>query len=719
MLADGRPKISLALISGLLLVLLSGAVAFWLSNEQRLADGWVRHTLQVENRLNHAQVITARAEIQRRGFLLNGDVQAVRLYRALRREVLPEFDAIVEAVVDNPAQVFRARALRSTAIAKLDEMALSIRLVQHGRTATAIAVMSRAESRASTARLLDILDQMRAAEQDLLTRRQARAARLAGAGELALAACAALVVILSLLVAHDRRRRMLALAKVNRELEEDIAERKALERELDQARIRAEDAGQAKANFLAQMSHEIRTPMNGVIGFTRLLLEGELSETQRRHTELIADSGRAMMRLLNDILDLSKIEAGHLVVSSEPFDLPHAIRACSKLMAPAVQQKQLTSDCQISPEVPTMLVGDGLRLRQILVNLLANAVKFTAEGTVLIRAGTDGREVRIEVVDTGIEIAPDRQAAIFDRFVQAGDDIAPRYGGTGLGLSISAQLAGLMGGRLEVESALGKGSCFALIIPVRLPAALPSTQVSKAIKPMAPAPTRAPALNILVAEDHDVNQLLIAELLERSGHRATIVGDGAAALVEVGRAAEAGSPYDLVLMDMQMPVMDGLEAAKRLRAGFDAATLPIVALTANAYAEDVAACLRAGMQAHLGKPLDPADLAAAIHRWVPPRGRPAAPNVAQFSPRIRERYAARRAELLERVAAMARCDGLRDGDAAALGEMLHKFLGSAAMFGDHGFAAEARKLEAALDGGAREQRLPAVRNAAAAMARAA
>lgn len=404
----------------------------------------------------------------------------------------------------------------------------------------------------------------------------------------------------------------------------DVTARKELELQLAAARDTAEIAGAAKANFLANMSHEIRTPMNGVIGATELLLDGELEPQQRARVQVIADSGRAMMRLLNDILDLSKIDAGQMQIASEAVDLRHALRGCAKLMAPLAEQKGLVLTCEVADAIPPRNQGDGLRLRQIVLNLLGNAVKFTAAGAVTLRAEavTDdaGSWLEIEVRDTGIGIEPARHAAIFDKFMQSDESTARRYGGSGLGLAIGAQLARLMNGSLRMTSVPGVGSSFFLRVPL-IAAAGAAT-----VAPLPAAlPTREDArdLRVLLAEDHEINQMLASAMLERLGARCVVAADGAAAVAAVAEAEAAGDPFALVLMDMQMPEVDGLEATRRLRsAGHSAAALPIVALTANAYADDIDLCLAAGMQAHLAKPLRLADLQQVLDRW----GRAATPD---------------------------------------------------------------------------------------------
>ena len=496
----------------------------------------------------------------------------------------------------------------------------------------------------------------------------------------------------------------------------DVSAQVKVEIELEAARSHAEDAAKAKSSFLANMSHEIRTPMNGVIGFTELLLNGDLSSDQRRQAELIADSGRAMMRLLNDILDLSKVEAGQMTVSSEPFDLRHTLIACMKLVTPALEQKGLLPRCEIAEELPRMVCGDGLRLRQILLNLLGNAAKFTQSGFVTLRAlpSEDGG-LLVEVEDTGIGIAEDRRASIFEQFAQADGTIAARYGGTGLGLSISTQLADLMGGSLGVESQLGIGTTFLLRLPLILAgrSGQPSSDSATGASdpPAAASPTR---VRVLVAEDHDVNRMLMSAMLERLGYTCDLAGDGVEAISMIKAARAEGNSYAIVLMDMQMPRMDGLEATRRLRAsGLSADDLPIVALTANAYADDISACLGAGMQAHLAKPVALADLDATLSRWaVTPDARVRKPTTgARFKPEVQRRYRARRTETLDALSEMVRRGLFEDAEVEEVAEMLHKLAGTAAMFGEGPLGDAARSLEAGLHSWSLAERPGAVASA--------
>ncbi|NJC35173.1 PAS domain S-box-containing protein [Sphingomonas jejuensis] len=477
----------------------------------------------------------------------------------------------------------------------------------------------------------------------------------------------------------------------------DVTHKKALEEDLRQARATAENAATAKAAFLANMSHEIRTPMNGVLGFTELLASSDLNEEQRHQVQLITESGRAMMRLLNDILDISKIESGQMQVANEPIDLRHKLRSCARLMEPVAVSKGIHLAIDVDPRLPATILGDPLRIRQVLLNLIGNAIKFTEHGSVTVKvtaAPGDGT-VSIAVIDTGVGIPADRLSTIFNQFAQADTSIARRFGGTGLGLSISSELARLMGGSISVTSELGRGSTFVVRLPLVVTAGSPVNDAGAA--PVEePAPPAAKRARVLIAEDHDINQMLMLSLAGSAGFDAAIACDGAEAVMMVQEAQNEGAPYDLVFMDMQMPVVDGLEATRRLRGlGFSADQLPIVALTANAYQDDVTACRKAGMQAHLSKPVRVREVKDVIARYVT-RLAPAAADVADRPAPARstgDLYGDRRDATLAAVAAAVRAGRLDGHDLTQIMDLLHKLAGTAGFFGEGALGTAAGELE--------------------------
>lgn len=497
----------------------------------------------------------------------------------------------------------------------------------------------------------------------------------------------------------------------------DVTERVELELLLTRARRHAEQAAQTKSDFLANMSHEIRTPMNGVLGFAELMLEGELSPEQRRYAEMIVQSGRSMMMLLNDVLDLSKIESGQFGIDLAPVDLHASLAECTALHRPAAESKGLALAFSYAgereheraepPEPGTWVMTDGLRLRQIMLNLIGNAIKFTEHGHVHVSYRITPEEVQIAVVDSGIGIGSDRLEQIFHPFTQGEAGTERRFGGTGLGLSISRQLAALLGGRISVESAPGQGSCFTLALPATLvpPASVIKPEVTP---PVADLPAQA---RILLVEDHDINRLLVSEMLARCGQEVECAHDGNEAIAMVIDAIMRGRPYDLVLMDVQMPDCDGYAATRAIRAeGIGPNLLPIVALTANAFPEDIAAAREAGMQGHLAKPIALTQLARALQRWLPtriiearPEVRPAAPCAIALSPALVERWQLRRQEALAAVE-QALAEGLlvdagAEGVAsqsAPVALLVHKLAGSAGMFGEPELGEAAAALDQAL-----------------------
>ena len=387
------------------------------------------------------------------------------------------------------------------------------------------------------------------------------------------------------------------------------------QRQLDEARRKAEAAMATKAGFLATMSHEIRTPMNGVLGMMALLDQTALQGQQREYLDTARRSGEALLAIIDDILDLSKLEAGRMDVDTAPFAPRRAIEDVAALLRPLASDKGLELTVDVAPDVPAAIHGDGRRLRQILINLVGNALKFTARGAVRIEAtvasnGDGPARLRIAVRDTGIGIDPAALARLFTEFTQADTSTTRRFGGTGLGLVISRRLAALLGGAVEVESTPGVGSTFTL----ELPAVPARTQ-----EPAATASDGARAIGrggprriVLLVEDNPVNQLVATRMLQLEGCEVDVAVNGAEA---VESAQTRG--YDLILMDCHMPVMDGFEATSRLRSIAGVCRVPILALTASVLDEDRQRCLEAGMDATLAKPLQRTALIQALATWAP------------------------------------------------------------------------------------------------------
>jgi len=409
----------------------------------------------------------------------------------------------------------------------------------------------------------------------------------------------------------------------------DLTERRrhqAAERRIAEMQLAvdfADQANRAKSQFLAHMSHEIRTPMNAIIGMSYLCLQEELADQPRRYVTSVNRSARDLLAVINDILDFSKIDAGKVELEQRPFALQTPVDQVNGICGHLAREKALRFTTRIGEGVPSFITGDALRLGQILLNLAGNAVKFTERGGVhmdvvpraadpTLDAGSLMLEFRVH--DSGIGLSPEQVDRLFQPFSQADASNTRKHGGTGLGLAIAKQLVELMGGRIWVESTLGRGSTFAFTARFTRAEAAPTREQDASVEDVAAARARLSGAHILVAEDNPFNQVVIKKLLTKTGARVTLCANGREAIDALGHTA-----YDLVLMDVQMPEMDGYEATRRIRDTAALAGQRIIAMTANAMAEDRQRCADAGMDDFEAKPIDPDRMFLTLAKWLPPR----------------------------------------------------------------------------------------------------
>jgi signal transduction histidine kinase/CheY-like chemotaxis protein len=564
------------------------------------ASQWRRHTYEVINETRSLRANMEETKVNLAALYIN-PYMSYDAFTKSQLELQRNLVNVSEMVQDNKIQSRRIQKISTLLTAKAatwSSYANGLRTHSKSISADQFRLML---SSANTDEINRTLLELETDELTLLTRRTARVDKDFQRTTLIIIFCISIAFMLFFLS--------------TRILHKQIRLRQKIERDLEEAKAKALEASDLKSGFLANMSHEIRTPLNGIIGMAKLMEQTPLNTRQMDYLETIKVSSTSLLSLINEILDLSKIESGKFQLEETNFELSSLIKSAISIVDYSAKLKNLEIKTEIDPAVPEFLTGDPLRLRQVLLNLINNAIKFSEHGMIKVRITPKGPDANgslhllFEIIDQGIGFDSETKSKLFQSFSQGDGSMTRKYGGTGLGLAISKQIVEMMKGNIDVDSVKGIGSRFYFDVNLGLPHNDAEIQRISNLKPVAPLQG-----HILIAEDNLVNQKVVSEMLSTMGCTSYIVENGNAAI-----AALLTEPFDLVLMDAQMPVMDGYEATRLIRkgqAGEDNKTIPILATTANAIKGDIELCLEAGMNDYISKPISYNDLAFKIGKWM-------------------------------------------------------------------------------------------------------